>query len=289
MPAVVIIRAKLHHRPEAQRERNDEAIAWALGLCILDFSVLGNSSQEGPNFGADFGGMGLQSKMSRVVEDNLGAGIVATIGLGAGWEKERIVFSPNRESRRTMRAEVFLELRVKCDVAFVVPNEVELNLGTLRAIQQGLVQDDGLRRNELLRIGHPMMILPASGFQGRKAAQDIAVLLGRIFPVGADGSPVLAQTFFVGVPVLGNECRNPLRVVQGQTQPGGGAIVEDVDGKLVLADLLREFPDDLGQMFKRVSEAFVIRRVRETEAGQIGCNHVILPGQLRNQIAEHVA
>jgi len=155
-------------------------------------------------------------------------------------------------------------LQVKRDVAFVVTDEVELNLGTLRAIQQSLVENDGFRRNALLGIGHAVVILPASGFQGGKAAQDITVLLGWIFPVGTDRSPVFAQTFFISISVLGDERCNPLRVVQCETEPGGGTIIEDVDRKLLQADLLRELPDDLGQMVKRIGEAFVIRRVRES-------------------------
>src|SRR5271165_3405663 len=219
--------------------------------------------------------------MSRVVEDDLSARIITTIGLRPGREKERIVLSPYRKSRRAMGAEVLLKLRIKRDVAFVVTDEVELNLGTLRAIQQSLVETDGFRRNALLRIGHAVVILPASGFQGGKAAQDITVLLGWIFPVGTDRSPVFAQTVFIGISILGDECRNPLRVVQCETEPGGGTIIEDIDCKLLQAHLLGELPDDLGQMVKRIGEAFVIRRVRETEAGQIGCNNIILPGQFR--------
>ena len=137
-------------------------------LGYRNFSVSRNSSQEGANLGSDFGRMGLQGKMSCVVEDHPSAGIVAPIGLRPGREKERIVFSPDRECRRAMGAKVILEFRVKLDVAFVVADQIELNLGTLRAIQQGLVQDDGFRRHALLRIGHSTVVLPAGGFQGRR-------------------------------------------------------------------------------------------------------------------------
>ena len=199
--------------------------------------------------------------MSRVVEDDLGVRIITAVSLRPGREKERIVLSPDGESWRAMRAEVLLKLRIKRHVAFVVTDEVELNLSTLRAIQQSLVEKDGFRRNALLGIGDAVMILPASGFQGGKAAEDIPVLLSWIFPVGSDRSPVFAQTFLIGVSILGDDGRNSLRVIQSETEPGRGAIVEDVDRKLPQADLLREFADDLGQMLKRIGEFLVIRRV----------------------------
>ena len=77
-------------------------------------------------------------------------------------------------------------------------------------------------------------------------------------------------------------------MVQGETEPDGSAVVEDVDREFLQTDLLREFPDDLGQMVKCIGEAFVIRRVGEAEAGQIRRNHVILLGQFRNQVAEQI-
>src|ERR1700693_6618656 len=86
---------------------------------FLDFSALMNSAQESPNLGTDFRRMGLQCKMSRVVEDDLGARIITTVGLRPGRQKERIVLSPYRESGRAMRAEVLLKLRIKRQLAFV--------------------------------------------------------------------------------------------------------------------------------------------------------------------------
>src|SRR5580693_5456758 len=154
--------------------------------------------------------------MSRVVKDDLSVRIITAVSLRPGREKERIVLSPDGEGWRAMRAEVLLKLRIKRDVAFVVTDEVELNLGTLRAIQQSLVEKDGFGRNALLWIGDAVVILPASGFQGGKVAEDIPVLLGWIFPVGSDRSPVFAQTFFIGVSVLGDDCRNSLRVIQSE-------------------------------------------------------------------------
>src|SRR5580704_11224283 len=106
--------------------------------------------------------------MSRVVKDDLSVRIITAVSLRPGREKERIVLSPDGESWRAMRAEVLLKLRIKRDVAFVVTDQIELNLSTLWAIEQGLVEKDGFRRNALLGIGDAVMISPASGFQSGK-------------------------------------------------------------------------------------------------------------------------
>ena len=94
-----------------------------------------NGAQEGANLGTNFRRMGLQGEMSRVVKDHLRGRIVPAVSLGSGRKEERIVLSPDRERRRAVRAEVFLELRVERHVVFVISEQIELNLGTLRPIQ----------------------------------------------------------------------------------------------------------------------------------------------------------
>ena len=91
-----------------------------------------------------------------------------------------------------------------------------------------------------------------------------------------------------GVPVLGNEGRDALGMVQCETEPDRSAVVEDINREFLQVDDIRELSDDLGQMVKRVGKAFVVRRVGKAEAGQIGRDHMVLPGQLRNKVAKHV-
>src|SRR5271166_3385788 len=147
-----------------------------------------NGAQKGPNLGRDFRRMSFQSEMPCIVEDHLRARIISTEGVRAGREKEGVVLSPYRQRRRPMRAEELLKLGIKRHVAFVVTDQIELNLGALRAIQQSLVEKDCFRRNAFLSIGHAVVILPAGGLQGGKGAQGITVLLRRILPVSPNRS-----------------------------------------------------------------------------------------------------
>src|SRR5260370_28278308 len=147
-----------------------------------------------------------------------------------------------------MGEEELLKLGIELDVVFVVTDEIELNLGALWTIQQSLVEKDGFRRNAFLSIGHAVVILPTGGFQRGKAAQDIPILLTRIFPVGADGSPVVAETFDIGVAVLGDQPRDAVRVPKREPEPNGSTVIEDVDRKSFQTDLFDEVSDNLGQM-----------------------------------------
>jgi hypothetical protein len=98
-------------------------------------SALMNGAQKGANLGPDFSRMGFEREVARVVEDDFGARIISTEGFRPGREKEGVVLSPYRQRRRPMGAKEFLKPGIKRDVAFVVTDEIELNLGALRTIQ----------------------------------------------------------------------------------------------------------------------------------------------------------
>ena len=76
------------------------------------------------NLGGDFIYVGFERKVSGVVKDHFRGRIVPAIGLGARRQEERIILSPDRQSRRLIFAEEFLEFRVELDVGFVVADEV---------------------------------------------------------------------------------------------------------------------------------------------------------------------
>lgn len=98
--------------------------------------------------GRDFGEVRLYRKMPGVQELNLGIGNIASVSLGTGRDKERVVLSPYRKQRRATRAEVFLELRIERDVAGVVQKQIELNLFVARARQESGIQLVGFRGNQ---------------------------------------------------------------------------------------------------------------------------------------------
>ena len=54
--------------------------------------------------------------------------------LGTGRQEERVVPAPDREQRRAMGADVFLEFGIERDVARIVEEQVELNLVHARAL-----------------------------------------------------------------------------------------------------------------------------------------------------------
>jgi hypothetical protein len=93
-----------------------------------------------------------------------------------------------------------------------------------------------------------LRVLEISRFLGEKGSQSISIFLGRFVPKGADRGPFVAQTFFASVSVVGNEGRNQLGMVQGETEPGRERRNRHVDREFFQTDLLRKFPDDLGQM-----------------------------------------
>jgi hypothetical protein len=87
--------------------------------------------------------VGLDCEVSSVKEMDLGVRIVAFESFGAGNQEKRIVLSPNGEQRWLSRSEIILELRVKCDVARIVQEKVELDLVIAWSRQQGRIKRIG--------------------------------------------------------------------------------------------------------------------------------------------------
>src|SRR5215470_16190803 len=71
-------------------------------------------------------GMCLEREVTRIDEAHDGVGHVAFEGLGTPRQKERIVFTPDRQKGRLVRAEVRLELRIERDICLVIAEQVEL-------------------------------------------------------------------------------------------------------------------------------------------------------------------
>src|SRR5262249_42628267 len=89
------------------------------------------TSTEG-NFtdrGGDLRGVGLQREVAGVEESDQCVRNVALERLRTRRQEERIVLAPHREEGRLVGAEVLLEDRVESDIALVVAEEVELQLG----------------------------------------------------------------------------------------------------------------------------------------------------------------
>src|SRR5215510_1725014 len=72
--------------------------------------------------------MGFERKVTSVEETNDRGRNVALKGLGTGGQEERVVLPPCRQEWRLVRAEIFLESRIEGNVAFVVTEQVQLDL-----------------------------------------------------------------------------------------------------------------------------------------------------------------
>src|SRR2546425_7630785 len=90
---------------------------------------------------------------------------------------------------------------------------------------------------------------------------------------GSDSS--LGSGLLIGVAVLRDDGRDPLGMRQRQAEPHGRAVIEDVNRVAFEADSLCEAVDDSGQVLKRIAEPFAVRRLRESEARQVGCDHTV--------------
>src|SRR6266481_7142540 len=90
--------------------------------------VLDSVREEVADHCRDLRSMGLEGEVARVEEMDHRAGNIASESLGPLRQKEGIVLSPHRQEARLVRTEVILKGRVKCDVALVVAEQVQLDL-----------------------------------------------------------------------------------------------------------------------------------------------------------------
>jgi hypothetical protein len=79
-------------------------------------------------------------------------------------QKEQIVPTPCRQERRLVLAEIGLKLRIKGDVAFLVAEEIKLNIVSPWACQIIVVERIPIRRNPG-RIEHTVRVLPDRRFR----------------------------------------------------------------------------------------------------------------------------
>jgi hypothetical protein len=84
----------------------------------------------------NFRAQAFEGEVTGVEEVNFRVRVVPPEGLGARRQKERIVLSPDCESRGTMSADVFLESGVERDIAVVVTKQIELDLVVARSSEQ---------------------------------------------------------------------------------------------------------------------------------------------------------
>ena len=77
--------------------------------------------EEGEDVRTDLCCVRLQGEVACVVEDDLCAGIVALVSLGARGDEERIVRTPNCQHGRLTGAQICLPLGIALGVVLVIP------------------------------------------------------------------------------------------------------------------------------------------------------------------------
>src|SRR5215471_600146 len=234
--------------------------------------------EEVENNAGDFRGVCFEREVPGVEQMHFRLRIVPTERLGTLRKEERIVLAPNSEQRRTVGAEIRLELRVQRDVAGVVEKQVELNLIIAWASQQSAVERIGFGHNQGF-VGNAVEILRFGCVWSEEIFQSSAVGWRWVLPVLLNRVPTLAQPFFVGVAVLGNDRRDPLWMCECQAQSDGGAVIEYVDAIAIEADLFSEAIDDSSEVLERVSELLPVGRFWKTEPRKIRRDHVVSIGE----------
>src|SRR6267142_1568106 len=171
--------------------------------------------------------MRFEGEVAGVEEANDSLGIVPLERLSTSGDKERVVLAPHRQERRLVGSEVILERRIQRYVALVVAEEVELHFISAGTRQVKIIEVLAVRRHQC-RVGNAVRVLPAGRLRSEEGAERLSVRLRRVLPVGLDRTPAFAKTFLVGIAVLRDDGRYPLRVADGEPEAGRCAVVEDV-------------------------------------------------------------
>ncbi len=137
-------------------------------------------------------------------------------------------------------------------------------------------------------ISDAMGELPDGRLHGQEGPQGIAIFAGRISPVGLDRVPEFAQPFFVGIAVLDDESGHAGGVFGEHAVTDRRAVIHQIDRVVVHTLGVDQLCHDLGRVGKAVVIVRRIRHVGRAKAGIIGGDHMVVAGQFRDQVAEHM-
>src|ERR1700691_5302407 len=91
-------------------------------------------------------------------------------------------------------------------------------------------------RGDLRSIGDAVRVLPDGRLGLQEGAQRLAVGRRGVLPIGPDRVPAVAEPLHIGVAILGDDRSDPVRMPDGEPEPGWRAIVEHVDGVAIEPD-----------------------------------------------------
>jgi hypothetical protein len=103
--------------------------------------------------------------------------------------------------------------------------------------------------------------------------------------MGPDRVPAVAQSLLIGIPVLRDDRRDPVRMLYCVPEAGRRAVLEDKDGIATEADHLGEAVDHRCDLVEAIAAA---RHVRVAESPQVWRDGVKAIGEERDEVAKHV-
>ena len=221
--------------------------------------------------------------MAAVEQVHLCAGHVAFVGGGLRGLERRVVAAPGDQQRRLAIPQPLLPCGVARDVRLVIEEQVCLDVGLARAVQERELVGPVIRVVILRRKARPDVAQAGRGGREEVLAQR-RLMFGAVSPELAAGLPQRSQPVFVGDGVLHDERLDPVGVRQRQPEPDRPAVVlheQHVAGETEPAG---EAVDHLGEVVERVGEYGAVGRVAVTEPGVVRCDQVegvAQPGQQR--------
>src|SRR5580698_4731128 len=133
-----------------------------------------------------------------------------------------------------------------------------------------------------------MGVLPAGRLGTQQSPQGVAIGRRRVFPIGADGVPTVAQSLLIRITVLRNDRGDPLRMPRSQSKTGGSPVIKYIDCEAVEPDGFGKSVDDARDVVEGIFELTGGWHIGLTETGEVRRYDVEAIGQQWNQIPEHV-
>jgi hypothetical protein len=155
----------------------------------------------------------LESEVASVEEAHVSIWNVTLERFGARRKEKWVVLAPGCKKARFVLAKIGLEFGIQRYVALVVPEEVELYFISARSCEIEVVKRITVWRNRG-SVGDPVGVLPDRCLGRKKGAKGFAVCFGRVFPIGADRLPAVAEALDIRIAVLRDDGfaarRNPV-------------------------------------------------------------------------------
>lgn len=186
-----------------------------------------------------------------------------------------------------MLPEVLLKLRIESHIALVIEDEVVLHLCPLRQLDISIIQCVSIRPNASFR--STKAVLPLDSLQRKGRFILLPEFRCRMCPIRFASFPFLAQAFFIAVAVLGDDGFYPFRMPERQTHPHRCTIVKDIHRKMIQTDSFHKSIHHMGQIVERIGLTLSGKALRLPKRGHVRSNQMILIGQFRYQVPEHVA